>query len=232
MAIIPRLPGSALRTVLLDVDGTLIDSNDGHARAWVAAFARHGYVVPFAKVRRLIGKGGDKLLPELTGLDPESGEGKRISADRGEIFAHDELPSLRPTPGARDLLERLRDLDLQLVVATSAQAAEVTAILTQAGVADLIAVAASADDAERSKPHPDIVQAALRKGGSQPSHSVMIGDTPYDVEAATRARVPIIALRSGGWDDEALVGAAAIYEHPADLLANLADSPFAPAIGR
>lgn len=232
MAITPRPPGAALRTILLDVDGTLIDSNDAHARAWVAAFARHGYVIAFDKVRRLIGKGGDKLLPELTGLDPESGEGHRISADRGQIFAHDELPSLRPTPGARDLLERLRDLDLQLVVATSAQAAEVTAILTQAGVADLIEVAASADDAERSKPHPDIVQAALRMAGSQPSHSVMLGDTPYDVEAATRARVPIIALRSGGWDDEALAGAAAIYDHPADLLANIATSPLAPAIGR
>ncbi|MDB4879470.1 MAG: hydrolase, haloacid dehalogenase-like family [Gemmatimonadetes bacterium] len=230
MVITPRPPGPALRTILLDIDGTLIYSNDGHARAWVAAMARHGYVVPYEDVRRLIGKGGDKLLPELTGLDPESAEGQRISADRSAIFAQDELPTLRPTPGARALLERLRDLDFQLVVATSAQAAEVTAILTQAGVADLIEVAASSDDAERSKPHPDIVQAALRKAGSQPAHSVMLGDTPYDVEAASRARVPIIALRSGGWDDPDLGGAAAVYDDPADLLANLDDSPLARAI--
>ncbi len=225
----PRSPGPALRTILLDIDGTLIDSNDAHARAWVSAFAEHGYVVEFEQVRPLIGKGGDKLLPELTGLDPHSGEGKRISASRGEIFRSRELPSLRPTPGARDLLEHLRARGLDLVVATSAQADEVQAILEQAGVADLIEVAASSDDANESKPDPDIIQAALRKAGSQAAHSVMLGDTPYDVEAATRARVPVVAVRCGGWTTDALVGAAAVYDDPADLLAHFDESPLAAA---
>lgn len=232
MSITPRAPGPSLRTILLDIDGTLIDSNDGHARAWVAALARHGYDVPFERVRPLIGKGGDKVLPELTGLDPDSGEAERIGAARAEIFGRDELPALRPTPGARALLEHLRDLGYDLVVATSAKEAEVTALLTQAGVADLIGTAASADDAERSKPHPDIVQAALGKAGSQPSQSIMLGDTPYDVEAATRARVPIVALRCGGWDDASLAGAAAVYDHPADLLARFGDSPIGRAEAR
>ncbi len=226
MPVAPRPPGPALRTILLDIDGTLIDSNDAHARAWVSAFAEHGYVVPFHDIRRLIGKGGDKLIPELTGLDPASGEGERISATRGEFFRSRELSTLRATPGARALLERLRSAGLELVVATSAQADEVTALLEQASLGDLIQAAASSDDASRSKPDPDIVQAALRKAGSQAAHSAMLGDTPYDVEAATRARVPIVALRCGGWDDAGLAGAAAVYDDPADLLAHFERSPF------
>lgn len=214
-----------VQAVLLDIDGTLIDSNDGHARAWVAAFAEHGYVVPFARVRPLIGKGGDKLVPELTGLAPDSGDATRLGETRATIFRTRELAALRPTPGARALLEHLRARGMRLVVATSAPADEVDALLAQAGVADLIDRAASSDDAESSKPDPDIVIAALRKAKSHASRTVMLGDTPYDVEAATRARVPIIALRSGGWDDDALAGAAAIHDDPAALLAHIATSP-------
>jgi HAD superfamily hydrolase (TIGR01509 family) len=221
-------PGAALKTILLDIDGTLIDSNDGHARAWVAAFAAHGYTVPFDAVRPLIGKGGDKLLPELTGLDPESPQGKAISASRSELFRAKELPQLRATPGARALLQRLRDEGLELAVATSAQADEVTAILTQAGVDDLIEMAASSGDADASKPDPDIVQAALRKAGRLPSQSVMMGDTPYDVEAASRARVPTIVFRCGGfWSDRDFSDALAIYDDPADLVARYDESPLA-----
>ena len=230
MAQTPRAPGSALRTVLLDVDGTLIDSNDGHARAWVDALRTHGYVVPFEQVRPLIGKGGDKLLPELTGLDPESGEAERIGATRSELFLQRELPALRPTRGARALLEHMLDQGFELVVATSAEEDEVRALLEQAGVSDLIQQASSADDAERSKPDPDIVQAALRLSGSQAAHSAMLGDTPYDVEAAARARVPAIALRCGGWwDDAAFAQAKAIYDDPADLLAHFDESPLGRA---
>src|SRR3954466_6377991 len=98
-------PGRALRTVLLDIDGTLIDSNDAHAKAWVGALAEHGYVVQFDQVRPLIGMGGDKLLPELTGLDPESGEAERISQSRTKLF-REMLPGLSATPGARQLLEQ------------------------------------------------------------------------------------------------------------------------------
>jgi phosphoglycolate phosphatase-like HAD superfamily hydrolase len=225
----PRSPGGALHTVLLDIDGTLIDSNDAHARAWVASLSMHGYEVPFEKIRPLIGMGGDKILPQLTGLDPESGEADRISQTRGEIFVTEELATLRPTPGARALLEHMRARGLELVVATSAKADEVQLILTQAGVADLIQAASSADDAERSKPDPDIVRAALRKARRPASHSAMLGDTPYDVEAATRSRVPAVALRCGGWTDDGLRGALAVYDDPADLLAHYDASPFGRA---
>lgn len=218
-------PGDALHAVLLDIDGTLIDSNDAHARAWVAALGEHGYVVPFEQVRPLIGMGGDKLLPVLTGLDPDSGEAERIGETRSARFKR-ELPSLRPTNGARALLELLRGEDLELIVATSAAEEEVQAILEQAGVADLIERAASAGDADDSKPDPDIILAALRKAKRQSTNAVMIGDTPYDIEAAARARVPAIALRCGGWwSDERLKGAIAIYDDPADLVAHFGASP-------
>jgi HAD superfamily hydrolase (TIGR01549 family) len=228
MAITPRAPGTALRTVLLDVDGTLIDSNDAHARAWVDSLAAHGYVVPFETIRPLIGKGGDKILPEVTGLDPDSGEAERMSQTRSQIFLERELPTLRATRGARALLEHMRARGFELVVATSAKEDEVEAILTQAGVADLIQAASSSDDAERSKPDPDIIRAALRKAGRPAAHSAMLGDTPYDVEAAARARVPAVALRCGGWwSDDAFSDAAAVYDDPADLLAHFDESPFA-----
>lgn len=232
MAQTPRAPGSALHTVLLDIDGTLIDSNDAHARAWVDSLRAHGYVVPFEQVRPLIGMGGDKVLPVLTGLDPESGEAERMAETRSELFLERELPTLRPTRGARALLEHMLGVGLALTVATSAKEDEVRALLEQAGVSDLIQLASSADDAERSKPDPDIVQAALRLSRSQAAHSAMLGDTPYDVEAATRARVSIIALRCGGWwDDAALAQAAGIYDDPGELLAHFDESPLGPALG-
>jgi HAD superfamily hydrolase (TIGR01549 family) len=218
-------PGDALQVVLLDIDGTLIDSNAAHARAWIGALAAHGYVVTFEQIRPLIGMGGDKLLPILVGLDPKSEEVERIAETRTELFRH-ALPTLRATRGARDLLELLRGEGFELVVATSAQEDEVTAILRQAGVAYLIGTTASADDAERSKPDPDIVQAALHKSRRYAFQSIMIGDTPYDIEASAHARVPAIALRCGGWwSDDALRGALAIYDDPADLSLNFATSP-------
>src|SRR3954465_5858092 len=134
MAHIPRDPGSALRTVLLDIDGTLIDSNDAHTRAWVDSLRAHGYVVPFEQVRPLIGMGGDKVLPALTGLDPESGEAERMGRTRRELFLERELPSLQPTRGARALLEHMLRVGFEVVVATSAKVDEVRTLLEQAGV--------------------------------------------------------------------------------------------------
>ena len=227
----PRPPGPALRTVLLDIDGTLIDSNDAHARAWVDALRAHGYVIPFEEVRPLIGMGGDKMLPRLTGLDSDSGEAKRLSETRSRLFLKHELPTLRPTTGARALLEHLTSIGMELVVATSSKPNEVHALLEQGGVADLIQLASSAKGGEHSKPDPDIVKAALRMSGSLAAHSVMVGDTPYDIEAAARAKVPSIALRCGGWwGDAALGGAAAIYDDPGELLARIEESPIGAAV--
>jgi HAD superfamily hydrolase (TIGR01509 family) len=215
-----------LRSVLLDVDGTLLDSNDAHASAWVDTFREFGYDVPFAKVRRLIGMGSDKLLPETVRLEKDSEQGKALGERRTRIFEERYLHTLRPFPRARDLLERMREDGLTLVVATSATKKESSGLLAQAGVADLMDEKTTSSDAKHSKPDPDIVQAALDASGAAASEVIMLGDTPYDVEAATRAHIAIVALRCGGWDDESLRDAIAIYDDPATLLDAYDDSPF------
>jgi HAD superfamily hydrolase (TIGR01509 family) len=215
------------RAVIFDVDGTLVDSNDAHAQVWVNALAVHGRRVEFSRVRPLIGMGGDKLLPKVAGIDVDSPEGQAIDATRREIFERDFLPHLQPTRGARQLLEWLRDQRMTLVVATSAQAAELDALLRVADAQKFFEATTSSDDADRSKPDPDIVKAALGRTGCPATEAIMIGDTPYDIEAARRAGVDVIALRSGGWNDSGLAGAAAIYSDPADLLERYDFSPFA-----
>jgi HAD superfamily hydrolase (TIGR01509 family) len=216
---------SRIRAVILDVDGTLIDSNDAHARAFVDAAREQGHEADFETVRRLIGKGGDKLIPEAFGFSKESDEGERLDERKKEIFRERYLPSLEPTPGARQLLHRLRDDGIKLVVATSAGGDEVEGLLEQAGVEDLIQAATSSSDAEESKPDPDIVEAALEQAGFPPDQVVMLGDTPYDVEAATRAGIAIVAVRTGGWEDADLRGAVAVYDDPAALLEAFDESP-------
>ena len=215
-----------LRGMLVDIDGTLIGSNDAHTRAWLTALRQHGHEFPFERVRPLIGKGGDKLLLELLGLPDQSALAKAISQARAQAFLSNELHALVPTAGARELLLRISAAGLKVVVATSAQEGETKALLRQAGVDDLIDHAANSSDANGSKPDPDIVQSALKKASLRPSEAIMLGDTPYDIEAATKAGVGSIAVRCGGWwNDDAFKGALAIYNDPADLLATLNVSP-------
>jgi HAD superfamily hydrolase (TIGR01509 family) len=209
------------RVVLLDVDGTLVDSNDAHALSWVETLTEFGYDVSFQTVRDLIGKGGDKLLPETTGIEKDSEEGERISKRRSVVFAKKYLPDLRAFPKARELIQALKASGFQLVIATSAAEKELGAILGVTKLDDLIELQTSSDDAKDSKPDPDIVQAALRKAGCRPGEAVMLGDTPYDVEAATKAGVDVVALRSGGWSDSDLGGAQEIYDDVAELHARL-----------
>jgi HAD superfamily hydrolase (TIGR01509 family) len=210
----------SLKGVIFDVDGTLVDSNDAHAQSWVDTFKGAGYEVPFEVVRPLIGMGADKLLPRTIGVRHDSEEGKKLIKRRSEIFRERYLSRLRPLPGARALVLRVRDDGLKTIVATSAKDEELKGLLKAAEVDDLMEEKATASDAKRSKPDPDIVEAAIEESGVPANKAVMIGDTPYDVEAATRAGVRIIAFRSGGWDDASLKGAAQIYDGPADLLSH------------
>jgi HAD superfamily hydrolase (TIGR01509 family) len=209
-----------LAGVIFDIDGTLVDSNDAHAQSWVETFAEAGYDVPFDAVRPLIGMGADKLLPKTIGIKHDSKEGKRLIKRRSEIFRKKYLPKLRPLQGSRALVLRVRSDGLKAIVATSAKDEELEGLLKAAEVADLMEEKATASDAKRSKPDPDIVEAAIEESGIAPTNLVMIGDTPYDIEAATKANVRAIAFRSGGWTDEALRGAVEIYDGPADLLAH------------
>jgi HAD superfamily hydrolase (TIGR01509 family) len=213
------------RGVILDVDGTLVDSNDAHAQAWADTLQAHGYDVTFDEVRSLIGMGSDKLLPEVSGVELESEEGEQLSKERGEHFKQNYLPELQPFPQVKPLLDRMRDQGLKLVVASSAAKADLKELLKIAHAEDLIDDATSTEEVEESKPDPDVVHAALEELGLPADQVVMIGDTPYDVEAAGRAGVAIIAVRCGGWNDDALKGAIAIYDDPADLLAHYDSSP-------
>ena len=217
-----------MEAVLFDVDGTLIDSNDAHARAWVAALAEAGYAVPFERVRPLIGMGGDKVLPALVpGLSDEAEPGTAILERRKQVFAERELPGLKPTRGARELLEAVRRRGARVVVATSAKGEELDALLAVGDLGPLVDLAATSDDAESSKPDPDIIAVALQKAGVRAANAVMVGDTGYDVEAAHRAGVPCVALLCGGNDPATLRDAEAAYADPAELAGALGRPPFA-----
>lgn len=215
-----------LQAVILDVDGTLVLSNDAHAQAWVEAFDAYGYQVNFDKVRPLIGMGGDQVIPKLVpGLNDEDGDGKAIAKRRKELIIKSFGPKLAPTPGARDLILKMQAEGLRLIIASSATSEELSVLLKAAQIDDLLDEATTSDDAEASKPAPDIVEAALSKLKMQPSEVLMLGDTPYDIQSAKGAGVGLIAVRCGGFDDPSLQDAIAIYDHPGDLLAHYSSSP-------
>ena len=215
------MPNPPLKGVLLDIDGTLLDSNDAHAASFTRAFAEHGLDIPFDHVRPLVGMGSDKLIPSLTGFEHDTRDGKAIVERKKGIFEERYLPKLKATDGARALLERFLADGLTLVVATSAGGDEMQGLLKQAGIDDLIHDATSSGDVDNSKPDPDVIGAATKKSKLKPRQLLMIGDTPYDIEAAAKAGIRTIALRCGGWwNDDALDEAIAIYEDPADLLAH------------
>ena len=215
--------------MILDVDGTLVDSNDAHARAWVQAFAEEGITVAYEPVRRAIGMGADKLMPRVSGVEENSAKGRAIAERRASIFKTKFLPELHAFPRTRDLVARLKDDGYALAIASSAKEDELHPLLEIAGVADLIPARTSSDDADRSKPDPDIVAAALTRTGCPPEAAIMIGDTPYDIEAARRGGIRAVAFECGGWSGADLAGAIATCRDAADLLAHYEQSRFFPA---
>ncbi|MGH2413885.1 MAG: HAD family hydrolase [Microcystaceae cyanobacterium] len=218
----------AYQGVILDVDGTLVLSNDAHAQAWVEAFAVFDYEVEFEQVRPMIGMGGDQIIPKFAPeLSDKEGKGKGIANYRTKLFINKFAPELTPANGTRQLILKMRDEGLRLIIASSAKAEELKVLLKAAQVNDLLSEdeATTSSDAETSKPDPDIVEAALNKLNLQPSEVVMLGDTPYDIESANKAGVGVIALRCGGFDDSQLKEAIAIYSDPADLLTHYESSP-------
>lgn len=215
-----------IRGVLLDIDGTLVDSNDAHAHAWQEALARGGYSVPFDKVRAAIGMGSDNLLPALIGVKKDTEQGKQLSKWWKGVFEHKYLPHLKPFPQSHELLKRMKEVRLKLVVASSSEGKMLEQLLKIAGADGLIEDSASTSDARHSKPDPDIVQAALAEIKLPADQALMLGDTPYDIESAGKVGVGVVAVRCGGWGDADLKGAVAIYNGPADLLAHFEESPF------
>jgi HAD superfamily hydrolase (TIGR01549 family) len=210
--------------VVLDVDGTLVDSNYQHAFAWYRALRSLGETFPIWRIHRLIGMGGDQLLPTLAGDEVEERIGDEARERQGkEVDAL--LEEISPLPGARDLLVAIKNRGHRLVLASSGQQRHVDFALDLLDARELADAWTSSADAEETKPAPDLLQVALKKlGAPQDARSVMIGDSVFDVEAAQRAGMPAIAVRSGGFGDDELreAGAVAIVDTPADIAADLA----------
>ena len=219
-----------IKAVIFDVDGTLIDSVDVHAKAWVWAFARHGHDIPFEQLRSQIGKGADQLMPEF--LTPEQIEsyGKQLEDDRQMFFKDEYYHHLKAFPMVRELFERIVADGKKIVLASSAKSDELEHYEELANVKDLIGASTSADDAEKSKPHPDIFHAAMDKlDGIEADEAIVVGDTPWDAQAAAKAGLKTIGLLCGGFAEDVLkeAGCVAIYATPADLLDRIDQSPLA-----
>ena len=216
--------------VIFDVDGTLVDSVDAHAQAWVEAFAAYRRIVAFDVVRSQIGKGGDQLLPVFLSEQECDALGDAIEAKRRDIFGHRFLGSVQAFRDVRPLFERLRADGTPIALASSGRSEELRHYETLARITDLVDVRTTSDDAERSKPHPDIFAAALdRLGGPDPAGVVVVGDSPYDAIAAGKLGLRTVGVRGGGFPDADLVGAGciALFDGPADLLARFDESPLA-----
>ncbi len=217
-----------IRAVIFDVDGTLVDSVDLHARAWQEVLREYGREIPFEEVRFQIGKGGDQLLPVFLSAEEIKERGKEIEKRRGELFKERYLPQVKAFPGVRELFERVIHEGQKIALASSAKGDELEIYKEIASIGDLIDTETSKDDAARSKPFPDIFEAALdRLGDVTPESAMVVGDTPYDIQAAGALGLRTIALRCGGFPVETLGDAIALFEHPADLLARYAFSPLA-----
>jgi HAD superfamily hydrolase (TIGR01509 family) len=210
-----------LKAVIFDVDGTLVDSNDLHVEAWQEAFRKYGKDLDAQKIHQQIGKGGDQLMPEFCSKEELDRYGKELEKFRGDLFIDEYLHQVRPFPRVRELFERVKADGLLTALASSAKEDEVESHKKNLDISKLVDFATSADDVEKSKPSPDIFQAALEGlEGVAPDEAVIVGDSPWDAVAAKKAGMQMIGLLSGGFSEEDLRHAAVaeIYKDAADLL--------------
>jgi len=214
------------RAALLDLDGTLVDTNYQHALAWYRALQRHGIVVPMWRVHRHIGMGGDQIVTAIAGDEVEQRLGDTLREAEAEEFRplRDEC---EPLAGARELVEELRRRGIAVVLASSSGGDDVEHFVRTIGIEGLVDGWTTKDDVERSKPHPDVVHAALERAGTD--DAVMVGDSRWDIEAAANAGLPTVCVITGGWSIQELrdAGAAAVFESLLELAAGLESPPFA-----
>ncbi len=208
---------------IFDIDGTLVDSNELHVDSWDRAFRRFAKEFSREKLRSQIGKGSDQYLPEFLTLEEIDRFGKELDDYRSDLFRKEYLPKVRPFPKVRELFQRIRNDDKHIVLASSGKKEDTKYYIDLLQIGDLIEGYTSGDDADHSKPAPDIFAASLKKlGDISPSDAVTVGDTRFDVEAAKKAGLTTIAFLCGGTSEAVLrrAGAIAIYRDPADFLAH------------
>ena len=209
---------------ILDIDGTLVDTNYQHAIAWYRAFRQHGIVLPIWRIHRHMGMGGDQLVESLTDERTEEEKGDDIrSAEKALYMAL--IEECEPMDGARKLIERLKELDKTVVLASSAKEDEVDHYLDLLDVRELADGWTTSADVEATKPEPDLVKAAIEKGGGE--SAAMLGDTPWDCQAAERAGIETVTLMTGGFAEQELrdAGAVAVFESIPDLLEKIDQTP-------
>jgi HAD superfamily hydrolase (TIGR01549 family) len=217
---------AVLKAAIFDLDGTLLDSVDLHAIAWHEAMLKFGHDVSFEQARSQIGKGGDKLIPVFLSAQEQRDHGKELDEWRGSHFKEKYLPLVRPFSAVPDLLRRGRDAGLRIAIASSAKKDELDKYLDIARITDLVDTKTSSDDAEESKPAPDIFEVVLKKLQIEGADAVAIGDTPYDAAAAGKAKIATIGVLCGGFTEDTLrqAGCVEVYPGPAALFARFGDS--------
>jgi HAD superfamily hydrolase (TIGR01509 family) len=217
-----------VKAVLCDIDGTLVESNWLHAAAWRDAFAVADIVVDLEDARRQIGKGGDELIPVFVPWWKRKAIEEPLKAYRQFIFRQDYLHQVKPFPKLRELLEQMKEKGIAISLASSAHKSELDVYKNIANIEDLVEESSSAGDAKRSKPHPDIFEATLKKLGLSPIEVLALGDTPYDAEAAGKASILTVGVTTGGWSEKELLhaGCIEVYKDVEDLLANFERSAF------
>lgn len=210
------------KAAIFDLDGTLLDSVDLHAIAWHEAMVKFGHDVSFEQARSQIGKGGDKLIPVFLSKDEQRDHGEELDKWRGERFKANYLPLVRPLSAVPDLLRRVRDAGFRIAIASSAKREELDKYLSIARIAELVDATTSSEEADESKPAPDVFEIALKKLKVASAEAVAIGDTPYDAIAAGKAGVATIGVLCGGFTENSLrqAGCVEVYPGPAALFAN------------
>jgi len=220
------MPFFSVLAFIFDIDGTLVDSNELHVDSWDRAFRRFGKEFPRQKLRAQIGKGSDQYLPEFLTPDEIKRFGKELDDYRSDLFRKENLPKVRPFPKVRELFQCIRDNSKHIVLASSGKKADTKYYIDLLKINDLIDGYVSGDDADNSKPAPDVFSASLKKlGDISPADAVTVGDTRFDVEAAGKAGLKTIAFLCGGTSESVLreAGAVAIYRDPPDFFAHYDD---------
>jgi HAD superfamily hydrolase (TIGR01549 family) len=215
----------AVEAALLDVDGTLIDTNYHHTLAWFRAFKQHGLVLPVWRIHRAIGMGGDELVPALVGKEADAEKGDDIRDTRDSLY-QELIGEIEPLHGSHELISDLKERGVRVVLASSSPQDELDPYLALLDARELADAWTTKDDVEATKPAPDLVHAALAKAGTE--NAVMVGDTRWDIEAAAKAGVETVCVLTGGWSAQELrdAGAIAVFESVDELRERLDETPF------